>query len=59
MDVVHIIISVKSYLEYQVMAYMFLGYEQNHTGGKSHVINICTKFIILRRDVIWLSKNYG
>ena len=38
---------------------MFLGYAQNHTGGNYHMLNICTKCILLSCGVIWLHKTYG
>ena len=38
---------------------MFLGYAQNHTGNTYRMLNLCTKIIVLSRDVIWLNKTYG
>ena len=38
---------------------MFLGYSQNHTSGTYHMLNLCSKRIVLSRDVIWINKTYG
>ena len=38
---------------------MFLGYAQNHTISTHHMLNLCTKRIVIRRDVIWPNKTYG
>ena len=35
---------------------MLLGYTQNHTGGTYLNFNICTNFILLSHDIIWLNK---
>ena len=43
MGVVHSIVSIKAKLEYQVMAFMFLGYAQNHIGGTYHMSNLRKK----------------
>ena len=58
MRVVRSIAMVKSKLEDQGKACMFLGYMQNHTGGTYHMINISTKYIVLNCDVICLNKTY-
>ena len=37
---------------------MFLGYTQNHTSGTYRMLNLCTKHIVLSRDIILLNKTY-
>ena len=37
---------------------MLSGYADNHTGGTSHMFNLCPKRIILIHDIIWLGKTY-
>ena len=36
---------------------MFLGYAQINTGGTYHMLNLCTKHIVLSRGIIWMNKN--
>ena len=58
MLVVRIIDTVKEKPEDQVKMCMFLGYTKNHTDSTYRMLNLCTKRIVLSRDVIWLNKNY-
>ena len=59
MGVILSIATLKAKLEDQVKTCMFLGYDQNHTSGTYRMLNLCTKFIKLSRDGIWLHKTYG
>ena len=59
MGVVCSIAPVKAKLEDQEKMCMFLCYAQNHTSGTYRMLNLRTKYIILRRDIIWLKKTYG
>ena len=54
MLVVCSIATVKSKLEDQGKTCMFLGYAQNHIGSTYHILNLCTKRIVLIRDIIWI-----
>ena len=55
--VVRSIAIVKVKLEDQGMACMFLGYEQNHTGGTYCMFNLCKELILLRHDIVKLKIN--
>ena len=57
MGVVRSIVIVKYNLDDQVTTCIFLSYAQNHKGGTYHMLNIWTKFIVLSRDIIWLTKH--
>ena len=59
MVVVPSVATIKSKLEYQVKARVFLGYAQNHTGGTYRMLNVLSKRILLSRDSICLNKTYG
>ena len=38
---------------------MFLGYETNHIGSTYGMLNLCTKRIVLSREIIKLNKNHS
>ena len=59
MGFVYSIVNVKDNLEYQGMTCMLLGYAQNYTGGTYHMLNLRTKLIVLRCDIIWLNKTHS
>ena len=54
--VVRSITRIKYKLDNQVMMCKFLGYAPNNTGGTYRILNLRTKCIVLRRDIIWLNK---
>ena len=41
------------------MIFMLLGYAKHDMGSTYHMLNICTKHIVISHDVIWLNKTYG
>ena len=38
---------------------MLLDYAQNNSVSTYRMLNICTKRIVIIREIIWLSKTYG
>ena len=58
MGVVSIIAKAKK-LEDRGKTCMLLGSAQNYTDGTYHMLNLCTKRIVISRDVIGLNKTYG
>ena len=59
MGVEYSIANIKENLQNVVNASMLLGYAQKHTGVTNHMLNICTKCILLSRDIIRLNKTNG
>ena len=59
MGVVSSIVMVKEKLEDKVNTCMLLDYARNNNGVTYRMSNICTKHIILSRELIWLNKTYG
>ena len=54
--VVHSIATIEKKLEDQGMACIFLYYAQNHNDGTYHMLNLSTRRIVLRCDVIWIKN---
>ena len=59
MGVVLSIATVKENLEDQGNMYILLSYAQSHTVCTYHMLNLCTKNMVLSCAVIWLNKNCG